>query len=73
MTAERREQFLENVLQLSVVCPHENSNPSFCPLHEVRKLPPEQRMEWVHMLTDQDFEYIAAYHQFCLQRMSDAA
>jgi len=42
-------------------------NPSDCPLHELRKLPVEQRIAWLESKTDE--EVIDLYHQHnaCLE------
>jgi len=72
MSTGKREQFVEEVLHFALACPHNGDNPPFCPLHEIRKLSPEERIEWIHMLTDEDLAYIAAYHQICLQWMGNA-
>mgnify|MGYP003301233573 CR=1 FL=1 len=64
---DRREKLLSDILQLAVACPHDNCNPTCCPLHEVRKLTPEERSKWFRMLSAQDLEYLRDYHQICLQ------
>jgi len=63
---QRREQLASNVLQLTLGCPHDQCNPCFCPLHEIRKLEPAQRADWVRMLTAEDLEYLTTYHEICL-------
>jgi hypothetical protein len=68
MNAQQRERLLTDIQHLTLACPRDNCNPSFCPLHDVRKLAPENRVEWVRALTDDDLEYFATYHQICLQR-----
>ena len=52
---------------LALACPHDDGNPEFCPLCDVRKLPVRQRIAWVKMLSDDDLEYLGTYHQICLQ------
>ena len=71
MTAHER--VLSEIFPLMEACPYDNGNPPFCPCHEVRKLTPEERNEWVRALSGADLEYIAAYHQICLQWRSTAA
>ena len=62
-----REQVLSQVLHLSLACPFDDCNTSNCPLDKVRKLPLEERTEWVCSLSDEDLEYLTTYHQICLQ------
>jgi len=66
VSAMRREDLALNILQLTLHCPHDQCNPSFCPLHDVRKLTPENRADWVRLLTDEDLKYIETYHEICL-------
>jgi hypothetical protein len=67
MNTNHRNQFLSIVLKLTVACPHDNSNPPYCPLHEVRKLSVEERMKWAEALSDEEMQYLGTYHQVCLQ------
>ena len=73
MNAHQREQILSDILNLTVACPHDYSNPPFCPLHEVRKMSFNDRIKWVHMLSDEELEYINSYHQICLHLKSTEA
>jgi hypothetical protein len=61
-----REDLASQVLHLTLGCPHDMGNPPCCPLHEVRKLTPMERVQWVLMLTDEELEYLANYHEICL-------
>ena len=65
MNADQREQVLSQSLHLAVACPYDSSNPPFCPLCGVRKLPLEERIQWVRSLSNNDLEYLSAYHQIC--------
>jgi len=67
MSADQREQMLSDVLRLGEACPHDGTNPDFCPLHEVRKFDRAGRIRWCNGLADADLEYLARYHQICLQ------
>jgi len=58
---------LSDVLDLAVVCPHDNSNPPFCPLYKVRKLEPDERIAWALLLTDEEMEDITINHKVCLE------
>ena len=61
------------ILHLTEACPRDHCNPRLCPLHEVRKLNPTGRMNWVHMLSLEDLEYISLYCEICLQCKSSGA
>ena len=60
-------QFLSDVLDLAVVCPHDNSNPPFCPLYKVRKLGPEERIKWALQLSDEEIDDIVIHHKVCFE------
>lgn len=68
---ESREQLISALIHLAVGCPVDQSNPASCPLYEARKKEMPERMqlmhEWIHSLTDEELEYLAKYHQVCLQ------
>ena len=66
MNPKERLDRLSNILGLTLACPYDDRNPEFCPLCDVRKLPVRQRITWVKMLSDDDVEYLATYHQICL-------
>jgi len=55
-----------DVLKLSTGCPYDHCNPSFCPLHSVREMKLDDRINWIHELSDSDLEYLSTYHQVCL-------
>jgi len=65
-----REYLGSRILHLTLGCPHNQDSPSFCPLHEVRKLEPCMWATWTQMLTDEDLEYLYAYHEICLHWQS---
>lgn len=73
MNAHLREHLLSDIIHLTLACPHDNSNPPFCPLHEVRKMTREEIIKWIRMLSDEDLQYLATYHQVCLQWRATAA
>jgi hypothetical protein len=54
------------ILALADACPLDQSNPEHCPLHELRKLKMEERLEWLRELNKDDARYLAAYHHVCL-------
>ena len=69
MNAREREEVLSQVIQLTAACPIENCATPLCPLFEVRKLAAGERMEWIRALSNEDLEFLSAYHQICLQWM----
>ena len=58
-------------ISLTFCCPYDGCNPALCPLHEVRKLPYEERLEWCTLLNDEDLLYLDTYHSICLQNRAD--
>jgi hypothetical protein len=67
LTENKRSQIISNILDLAVVCPHDDSNPPFCPLYKVRKLEPKKRLQWALQLTDAEMDDIAVYHKVCFE------
>ena len=43
-------------------------NPEDCPLHEIRKLPLEDRINWLESNTDEEVIALYEQHSKCLQR-----
>jgi hypothetical protein len=60
-------RIITDILDLVVACPHDNSNPPFCPLHKVRKLEAGERIKWALQLTDDEMDDITVNHQVCLK------
>ena len=56
----------EQLVILAVECPYTKSNPSTCPLHEVRKLKPTAIIDWLDALSGEEKEFLTQYHQCCL-------
>jgi hypothetical protein len=56
----------EQLASLAVGCPHTRSNPSSCPLHEVRLLEPAAILDWLDGLSSDEKEFLMLYHQCCL-------
>jgi len=46
-------------------CPM-GGNPDDCPLHEIRKLPFIERVQWAKSMTDEQLLDIYRYHKSCL-------
>jgi hypothetical protein len=42
------------------------TNPCRCPLHEIRKKSPIERLDWVDSLTADEVESLLLNHQKCL-------
>ena len=60
------EELRASLLELTVACPVDECNPADCPLFLLRKMNPRQRRRWVEALDQADLEYLAAYHQVCM-------
>jgi hypothetical protein len=56
----------EQLASLAVGCPHTKSNPSSCPLHDVRLLEPEAIIDWLDSLNNEEKDFLMLYHQCCL-------
>ena len=55
-----------SLLELVNVCPVEQCNPTDCPLFLLRKMNRRQRLGWFAALNRTDLEYLAAYHNVCM-------
>jgi hypothetical protein len=55
-----------SLLKLSEACPFDQTNPEDCPLFTLRKMRPKNRSQWLSALTEDDLEFLAAYHRVCL-------
>ncbi len=55
------------VVGLVVDCPYE-ANPADCALHEIRKRPLKERIEWSRQLTEEQIQNIIDIHKKCLAR-----
>ncbi len=54
------------LVALAVGCPHTRSNPSSCPLHELRQQDPSAIIDWLDTLQDDERDYLIRYHHCCL-------
>jgi hypothetical protein len=64
---EDRRVWLERLaFALSGRCPFDGTNPVECPLHGLRYLGEMDRLDWLNCLTDDELEYLAAYHLCCI-------
>ena len=71
ITGEQRRKMAEKILHLTDACPFDGCNPEYCPLHDVRKLSPVARREWVGILSDEDLDYLTVHDEICLQARTD--
>ena len=72
ITRRDPDQFREELVSLAVACPRTKSNPSRCPLHEVRKLEPTAIMDWLDGMSSDDQDFLRLYHQCCLVTQWDS-
>ena len=54
------------ILGLTMACPFDQTNPSSCQLHEIRKLDLKERFQWSARLTQEEAESIWANHEKCI-------
>jgi len=47
-------------------------NPEDCPMHELRKLPVEDRIAWLNSQTDEELIFLYEQHNQCLRCKLDA-
>ena len=50
---------------LAIMCPID-VNPDYCPLHEIRKLPMDERMKWIDGLTHEKRVQLYLNHKQCM-------
>lgn len=55
-----------SIVTLLAGCPLGDTNPDHCPLYEVRKLPPQEALDWVAGLSTDDKAFLLQYHRCCL-------
>jgi hypothetical protein len=63
---EQQNELLADLLKLSVACPFDQTNPSDCPLSQLRIMKTTKRLQWLQALKQDDLSYLAAYHRVCL-------
>jgi hypothetical protein len=71
MTDQQRTILRDTILTLSNGCPLDQANSIACPLHDARRLPLEQRMDWLFGLKDAELNYLVAYHFDCQKRRGE--
>jgi hypothetical protein len=65
-TGRDADRMREQLVALAAECPYTGSNPSGCPLHEVRKLEPARIIDWLDGLSGEEKDFLTLYHQCCL-------
>lgn len=55
-----------SIVTILAGCPLGDTNPDHCPLYEVRKLPPQDAIDWVAGLSTDDKAFLLQYHRCCL-------
>ena len=56
-----------SLISLAERCPVVERNPEDCPLFRVRKMKPAARLKWLEALSEDDLDFIAAYHHVCMK------
>lgn len=70
--AVRHDQLQRLAAGLTKRCPATGGNPEDCPLCGVRSLPARKRQAWMRGLTDEDLDYLSAYHKLCYRLKAPA-
>lgn len=55
-----------SIVNLLAGCPAAEANPEHCPLHQVRKLPVQEALDWAAGLSTDDKAFLLQYHRCCL-------
>lgn len=63
--AARHDRLQRLATELTKRCPATGGNPGDCPLCGVRSLTVRKRQAWMRGLTDEDLDYLVAYHKIC--------
>jgi hypothetical protein len=61
-----KDELRADLLPLAEFCPVDESNSEDCPLHSVRKMKAQQRLQWFNALDEDELVYLATYHHICL-------
>jgi hypothetical protein len=62
----RKDQLQASLIALTKCCPVDDCNAEDCPLLSVRKMRRPARLKWFKALTEDDLNFIAAYHHVCM-------
>ena len=57
--------FASRLVGLAIACPVEQNNPTDCPLHDIRLLTLQERLNWVKSCTRKEAEGIFRQHSSC--------
>jgi len=63
----RKDQLRARLIGLTKRCPVDQCNPVDCLLVSVRKMKPSARLLWLRAVTEEDLDFIAAYHHVCMK------
>jgi hypothetical protein len=63
----RKDQLEASLFALTRRCPVDQCNPVDCLLYSVRKMKPSARLLWLRAVTEEDLDFIAAYHHVCMK------
>jgi hypothetical protein len=67
ITRQSRSDLLRaSLISLTERCPGVECNPEDCPLFRLRKMKPSARLQWFQALTEEDLDFLAAYHHVCM-------
>jgi hypothetical protein len=67
ITRQSRNDLLQaSLISLTERCPVVECNPEDCPLFRLRKMKPAARLKWFKALSEEDLDFIAAYHHVCM-------
>jgi hypothetical protein len=63
----RKDRLRSGLVGLTKRCPVDHCNPVDCLLFSVRNLKPSARLLWLRAVTEEDLDFIAAYHHVCMK------
>lgn len=66
-------QLRAELMELIHGCPVDLCNPEVCPLFHLRQMNYNRRIEWFNALSQEDLEYLAAYHHVCMKHKLQAS
>lgn len=64
---------LQRIVGLAFCCPFSQSNPQYCELHELRKLPVRERLRELKNWDPQKLHNFEQHHSQCLRALEGAA
>ena len=69
---EEIERKRNDLFLLLEACPFSHDNQEDCPLHKVRELDNDLRLQWFKNLSQDDIDYLSRYHHvcYCMNKMT---